>query len=60
MDCAPPISFATTPRQAFGSASQHLDTPPRLATKSERRYQRAARTAAELLPNPPEPGRCTA
>jgi hypothetical protein len=56
MDCAPPLSFATIPRSAFGSASQHLDTPPRLATKSERRYQRAARTATELLPDLPEPG----
>jgi hypothetical protein len=56
MELAPPLSFGAIPRPAFGSAAQHLDAPPRLTTRAERRYQRAARTAAELLPELPEPG----
>jgi hypothetical protein len=57
MDRPPPVSFATIPRPAFGSARQHLDAPPpRQTTKADRRYQRAARTAAELLPELPQPG----
>src|SRR5436190_248440 len=56
MDRPPPLSFAGIPRPAFGRAAQHLDAPPRLATKAERRYQRAAKTAAELLPELPAPG----
>jgi hypothetical protein len=56
MDRAPPLSFASIPRPAFGSAAQHLDPPARLTTKAERRYQRAAKTAAELLPERPEAG----
>jgi hypothetical protein len=56
MDLAPPLSFASIPRPAFGSAAQHLDTPPRLTTKADRRYMRVAKTAAELLPDLPEPG----
>jgi hypothetical protein len=56
MDLAPPLSFATIPRPAFGSALQHLAAPPRKVTAAERRHQRAARTAAELLPDLPNPG----
>ena len=57
MDRPAPLSFATIPHPAFGSAKQHLDAPnPRKTTKADRRYQRAARTAAELLPDLPEPG----
>lgn len=55
MDLAPPLSFADVPRPAFGSAAQHLDVPPRLTTRAERRYQRAAKVAAELLPELPAP-----
>jgi hypothetical protein len=56
MDLAPPLSFAARPRPAFGAAARHLDTLPRLAMKAERRYQRAARAAADLLPDLPAPG----
>jgi hypothetical protein len=55
MDLAPPLSFAGIPRPAFGTAAQHLDAPLRKMTRAERRYQRAAKTAAELLPELPEP-----
>jgi hypothetical protein len=56
MDFAPPLSFSGIPRPAFGSARQHLDAPPpRKTTRADRRYQRAARIAAELLPDIPEP-----
>ena len=55
-----PLSFGSIPRPAFGSARQHLDaptgTPPRLTTKADRRYMRAATLAAELLPELPQPG----
>ena len=57
MERPAPLSFATIPRPAFGSARQHLDQPaPRTNTRVERRYQRAAKTAAELLPDLPQPG----
>jgi hypothetical protein len=56
MDFSPPLSFAGIPRPAFGTAAQHLDAPPQKTTKADRRYQRAAKTAAELLPDLPEPG----
>ncbi len=56
MEFAPPLSFAAIPRPAFGSAAQHLASPPRLTTKADRRYQRAAKTATELLPELPQPG----
>lgn len=49
-----PVSFAAIPRPAFGRAAQHLPAPKR--TKAEARYQRAAKTAAELLPELPTPG----
>jgi hypothetical protein len=53
---APPPrpDFAATPRPAFGRAAQHLPphaTPHR--ARAEARYRRAARTAAELLPELP-------
>ena len=55
-----PLSFGSIPRPAFGSAKQHLDAPagapPRLTTKADRRYTRAALLAAELLPERPRPG----
>jgi hypothetical protein len=53
---AAPLSFAAIPRPAFGRAAQHLDAPPRKTTKADRRYQRAAKTAAGLLPDLPQPG----
>ncbi len=56
MDRPAPLSFRELPRPAFGRAAPHADAPPRLHTRAERRYQRAARTAAELLPDLPEPG----
>jgi hypothetical protein len=55
MDVAPPLSFASIPRPAFGSAAQHLAAPPLKTTKADRRYQRAAKTAAELLSELPQP-----
>jgi hypothetical protein len=57
METPAPLSFAGIPRPAFGSAAQHLrDEPPRKTTKADRRYMRAAKTAAELLPELPAPG----
>ncbi len=54
-----PLSFGSIPRPAFGSAKQHLDgaagAAPRLTTRADRRYMRAALLAAELLPELPEP-----
>ena len=50
-------NFATIPRPAFGRAAQHQ--PVSLApkrTKAEARYQRAAKTAAQLLPELPAIG----
>ena len=53
----PPPNFATVPRPAFGTAARHLAAvPSRATTKAERRYQRAAKTVAELLPELPQPG----
>ena len=41
-----PLSFGSIPWPAFGRAAQHLDAPtgapPRLTTKADRRYMRAA------------------
>ena len=57
MDFSPlPLSFGDIPRPAFGTAARHLDAPSRKTTKADRRHQRAARTAAELLPELPRPG----
>jgi hypothetical protein len=53
---ATPLSFAAIPRPAFGRAAQHAEGPPRKLTPAERRYRRAAKTAAELLPELPGPG----
>jgi len=54
------MDFAAIPRPAFGSVRQHLPTAtqtvPRKTTKANARYQRAALTAAELLPELPAPG----
>jgi hypothetical protein len=54
---SPPLSFATVPRPAFGRAAQHL---PQAATphkaRAEAKYRRAAKTAAELLPELPAKG----
>ena len=54
---SPRPDFATNPRPAFGRAAQHLPahaTPHR--ARAEARYRRAARTAAELLPDLPAQG----
>jgi hypothetical protein len=53
------LNFRTIPRPAFGRAAQTLPekaTPSPKRTKAEARYQRAARTAAELLPELPAHG----
>ncbi|HEY3788468.1 MAG TPA: hypothetical protein VGL71_06415 [Urbifossiella sp.] len=53
------INFDTIPRPAFGRAAQHLPekaTPPAKRTQAAARYQRAAKTAAELLPELPAAG----
>ena len=52
------LNFAAFPRPAFGRAAQHTEpaAPPAKRTKAEARYQRAAKTAAELLPELPRPG----
>lgn len=49
------MDFAAIPRPAFGRAAQHLPPPP-IRTRAEARYRRAAKTAAELLPDLPAPG----
>ncbi|MBA4192595.1 MAG: hypothetical protein C0467_31895 [Planctomycetaceae bacterium] len=54
---SPPLEFGTIPRPAFGRDAQHL--PPHatpLKAKAEAKYRRAAKTAAELLPELPERG----
>jgi hypothetical protein len=56
VEAVPPLSFGAIPRPAFGGAAQHLDAPPRKVTRAERQYRRAARTAADLLPDLPKPG----
>jgi hypothetical protein len=55
---APTVTnFTAIPRLAFGRAEQHLPAaPPPKRTKAEARYQRAAKTAAELLPELPGTG----
>ncbi|HXD86514.1 MAG TPA: hypothetical protein VN641_08475 [Urbifossiella sp.] len=50
-------NFAAIPRPAFGRAAQHLPAAPSpKRTKAEACYQRAAKTAAELLPSLPAIG----
>jgi hypothetical protein len=49
------LDFGTIPRPAFGRAAQHLPAKPHKA-KAEARYQRAAKTAAALLPELPAKG----
>ncbi len=54
---SPPPAFGSIPRPAFGRDAQHL--PPHatpLKAKAEAKYKRAAKTAAELLPELPEQG----
>jgi len=52
-----PTSFASIPRPAFGREAQHLPgTPAPLKGAATARYQRAARTAAALLPELPRTG----
>lgn len=49
--------FADIPRPAFGRAAQHLPANPSpKKAKAEARYVRAAKTAAALLPDLPQPG----
>ena len=50
------VNFGQVPRPAFGRAAQHQATPPAKRTKAAARYQRAAKTAAELLPELPQVG----
>jgi len=51
------MDFSKIPRPAFGKAAQHTPaTPSPLKAKAEARYQRAAKTAAELLPELPAKG----
>lgn len=54
---SPPLAFGAIPRPAFGRAAQHLPTQatPHKAM-AEAKYRRAAKTAAELLPELPERG----
>lgn len=49
------VDFGQVPRPAFGRAAQHAASPP-CRTKAAARYQRAAKTAAELLPELPPIG----
>jgi hypothetical protein len=50
-------NFAAVPRPAFGRAAQHLPgSPGPVRTRGLARYQRAAKTAAELLPELPQRG----
>jgi len=51
-----PAELRHNPRPAFGTAAQHLDTPKPTKNKANARYMRAAKTAAELLPELPNPG----
>jgi hypothetical protein len=54
---APPLSFAAIPHPAFGRSAQHLPgTPAPKTVRGLARYQRAARTAAALLPELPKRG----
>ena len=50
-------NFGAIPRPAFGRAAQHQAAPTtQTRTKAEARYHRAAKTAAELLPDLPAIG----
>ncbi|HEY2909030.1 MAG TPA: hypothetical protein VGI99_02230 [Gemmataceae bacterium] len=53
-----PSRFAAPPRPAFGRAAQHQAEPATTPakTRAEARYQRAAHTASELLPELPGRG----
>lgn len=52
------MDFAAIARPAFGTAAQHLKAAPKTphTSKAEARYQRAAKTAATILPDLPLPG----
>ncbi len=52
---SPHLDFAAVARPAFGRAAQHLPTLP-YKVKAEAKYRRAAKTAAELLPELPDRG----
>jgi hypothetical protein len=56
-EASTPLDFATIPRPAFGRAAQHLpaNSAPK-KTRATARYKRAAKTAAELLPELPAIG----
>jgi hypothetical protein len=54
---SPSLRFADIPRAAFGRDAQHLPANPSpKKARVEARYVRAARTAAALLPELPQPG----
>ncbi|MCE9560423.1 MAG: hypothetical protein K8U57_00050 [Planctomycetes bacterium] len=56
---SPPLAFGTIPRPAFARAAQHLPAHALpYKAKAEAKYRRAAKTAAELLPDLPEKGEC--
>jgi hypothetical protein len=50
------LDFATIPKPAFGRAQQHVAQNSPHKSRALARYQQAAKTAAELLPELPEPG----
>ena len=51
------MDFAAVPRPAFGRAARHQPAaPPPRTARADARYHRAAKTAAELLPDLPAPG----
>jgi hypothetical protein len=52
----PRLDFAGVKRPAFGSSRRFLEPAIRHNAKAEASYQRAARTAAEVLPELPRPG----
>ncbi len=54
MNDVPPLRFGEIPRPAFGQAAQHLPNPK--TNRADRRYQRLAKTAGEVLPQLPAVG----
>ena len=51
------MDFAAVPRPAFGRAARHQPAaPPPRTTRAAARHLRAAKTAADLLPDLPAPG----
>jgi hypothetical protein len=53
---SPSFNFTAIARPAFGRAAQHSPTQTPYEAKAEAKYRRAAKTAAELLPDLPERG----